>query len=408
MSCCPESGLMSVDDALDRLIAGVERVAQSERVGLGSACGRVLCEDIVAGVDVPPHDNSAMDGYAYRAADVHGKHAALPISLRVAAGDAQSVLESGTAARIFTGAPVPVGADTVIMQESCHVRDNVVEFAETLSPGTNIRRKGEDISIGRTILSGGKRLQPQDVGLLASVGRNEVSVYQKLTIGILSSGDELLEPGDTARPGKIYNSNRYLLSALLVSWGYEVIDLGVVQDTEDATVAALRQAADTVDVIMTTGGVSVGEEDHIKSAVSLLGELQLWRVAIKPGKPFAFGRIGKSVFIGLPGNPVSVMVTSMVLAFPLLAKLQGKADRCSPSLQVPAWFAIDKPGKRDEFVRVKKVSVDGVVGLVPYHLQSSGALSSASWSDGLARIRKGEVLKKGQLVDFLPYECVGW
>lgn len=407
MSCCPETGLMSVEDALKRLTAGVGSVAVPEQVRLNDACGRVLAQDIKAEIDVPPHDNSAMDGYAFQSSDLTAENKCLPIGLRVAAGDAQSTLEPGTAARIFTGAPVPFGADTVVMQESCRVSDDKVEFQETHTPGANIRRKGEDISLGTTILTAGKRLQPQDIGLLASIGCADIPVYRKLRVGILSSGDELLEPGSPSQPGKIYNSNRYMLSALLTRWGYDVSDFGVVKDTLEDTLTALQEASALVDVIMTTGGVSVGEEDHIKSAVSALGELQLWRVAIKPGKPFAYGRIGNTVFIGLPGNPVSVMVTSMVLALPLLEKLQGKTESTNLIVQLPAWFSIDKPGKRDEFLRVRKDRVDGVLGLKAYHQQSSGALSSASWSDGLAWIPKGLVVTKGQLVDYLPYESIG-
>lgn len=407
MSCCPEDGLMSVDAAIERLVSAAKIVVSTEQVTLAEACGRTLAQSVEAQVTVPPNDNSAMDGYAFRQRDIEAS-LSLPIGLRVVAGDAPGVLPVRTAARIFTGAPVPEGADTVAMQEACHADDEQVTLPMGLKTGMNIRRKGEDISLGMPLFDKGARLRAQDIGLLASVGVRDVLVFKPLRVGLISSGDELLEPGEKTQPGKIYNSNRYMLSALLKQWGFEVVDYGVIKDSLDATQAALQCAAHEVDVILTTGGVSVGEEDYIKAAVDLLGRLDLWRVAIKPGKPFAFGRVGDAAFIGLPGNPVSVFVTCLVLALPFLAALQGRHSRTNTSIKLPAWFVLDKPGKRDEFIRVRKESVGGVLGVASFRNQSSGALSSVVWSDGVVKVPAGQVVEHGQLVDYQAYETFGW
>ncbi len=394
--------LLSLDEALDRLLAAAMPTGRQERVALPAADGRVLARDIVSALQVPPLDNSAMDGYAVRAAEA-AAGALLPVSQRIPAGQVGAPLAAGTAARIFTGAPVPEGADAVVMQEDTEaVPDGPVRVLKAPAPGQAIRRSGEDISRGSVVLPAGLRLSPAALGLAASVGEAFLPVAARPRVALLSTGDELVMPGEVAPqdlpPGAIYNSNRFFLRRLLERLGCEVTDLGAVPDRLDATVQALREAAASHDLILTSGGVSVGEEDHVKPAVGQLGHLDLWQVAIKPGKPFAFGRAGAAHFIGLPGNPVSSFVTFLVLVRPFLLRLQGATALAAPHVVLPAGFDWPRPDRRREFLRVRR-QADGTLGLFPN--QGSGVLTSLAWGDGLVDNPPGQAIARGDGVRFI-------
>lgn len=390
--------MLSVDQAIRTLLDQARCLTGSEDCSLIDAPGRTLSADVVATIDVPPADNSAMDGYALRHADWLGAEEALPLSQRITAGSVPAELAPGTAARIFTGAEVPAGADTVVMQEHCEGTAETVRINTLPSPGANIRRLGQDISRGQHVLSAGQRLRPQDLGLAASLGCASVSVYRRLKVAILSTGDELIEPGEPARPGQIYNSNRYTMMGQLSAWGFEVVDLGVAADRPEIVRECLTRAAQQADVVITSGGVSVGEEDHVKDVVESLGSLDLWRIAIKPGKPFAFGQVLGKPFIGLPGNPVSVFATLLVIARPYLLACQGVADTTLRPVVGTACFA-KKGSPREDYLRVRSTAA----GLELFPNQSSGVLYSACWGDGLVRQKGGEEIAEGALVDYLPY-----
>lgn len=392
------ASMLSVDQAVAILLERANRCVDREAVPVIDAHGRTLATDVVAGIDVPPADNSAMDGYALRRADWSPGGPALPISQRVTAGSAPGPLTPRTAARIFTGAEIPAGADTVVMQEDCTATNDAVRIPDLPAPGSNIRRRGQDVERGQRVLAAGRRLRSQDLGLTASLGLAEVAVWRRLRVAILSTGDELVEPGRAAGPGQIYNSNRFTLAGQLTAWGFEVIDLGVARDEPEAVRGALLRGAEAADVVMTAGGVSVGEEDHVKAAVESLGRLDLWRIAIRPGKPFAFGRVGDTPFLGLPGNPVSVFVTLLIIARPFLFACQGReGGRVRPLPQVAGF---SKPGgTREEYLRVRC----GAAGLELFPNQSSGVLFSTSWADGFVRQRTGEAIRAGSTVDFLPW-----
>jgi len=410
MSTVPRKPLMPLDDALAQLLAGVQPLAQTESVSTTDADGRVLAESIVSGLQVPPCDNSAMDGYAVRVDDVLAAQGALPVSQRIAAGSVGTALQPGTVARIFTGAPVPAGADAVVMQEECTVVDGRNEAVphvlihSTPLPGQNIRRSGEDVARGDVVLAAGTRLGPAALGLAASVGMAHLQVVRKPRVALFSTGDELVLPGtvppEQMPPGAIYNSNRFFLSAMLRRLGCEVTDLGIVPDRLDATVHALQQAAASHDLVLTSGGVSVGEEDHIKPAVQSLGQLDLWQIAIKPGKPFAHGQVGDAHFIGLPGNPVSSFVTFALLVRPFLLRLQGVQDVAMKSIAARADFDWPKAEKRREFLRVRR---NDRGGLELFTNQSSGVLTSAVWGDGLIDTPPGEPIHYGATVRYLPF-----
>jgi molybdopterin molybdotransferase len=395
--------LRSLDDALASLLAQAAPLADSELVSPFDADGRVLAEDLVSALQVPPQDNSAMDGYAARAADI-SEGVVLAVSQRIPAGAAPQPLAAGTVARIFTGAPVPAGADAIVMQEDTEaLEDGRVRIQRVPGAGQWIRRSGEDITRGSTVLARGQRIGPAAQGLAASIGRDRVRVARRPRVALFSTGDELVMPGDVApaamKPGAIYNSNRFFLRSLLLRLGCEVRDLGIVPDRRDATVQALQEAARDNDLILTSGGVSVGEEDHIKPAVQQLGTLDLWQIAMKPGKPFAHGRIGAAHFIGLPGNPVSSFVTFVLLVRPFLLKLQGATELAPPAIGLPAHFDWPRPDKRREFLRARR-NAGGGLELFPN--QSSGVLTSTVWADGLIDNPGGQAIARGETVRFLP------
>lgn len=404
----PRAPLMPLDDALARLLAQALPLPGVDTMRTFDADGRVLAHDLVSALQVPPLDNSAMDGYALRCADVPQPGTVLPVSQRIPAGRVGTPLQPGTAARIFTGAPVPAGADAVVMQELCEHGENGVLINYVPRVDENIRRAGEDIAVGAEILKPGIKLRPQDIALAASAGLPELPVYRRVRVGIFFTGDELVQPGEPLPPGGIYNSNRYALRALLEGLGCEVRDLGTVPDQLDATREALRKAAADNDLIITSGGVSVGEEDHVKPAVEAEGRLDMWKIAIKPGKPLAFGEVrrgddhggGKSWFIGLPGNPVSAIVTFMIMVRPFVLRLQGVSNVMPRSFKLAADFDWLRPDVRAEFLRAR-ITDNGAVALYPN--QGSGVVTSLCWGDGLVCNRPGLAINRGDSVRFVPF-----
>jgi molybdopterin molybdotransferase len=403
----PAPGLLSLDEALSRLLAAGAQcvIQQADDVATLQALGRVLAEDVRSGLDVPPADNSSMDGYALRLADVPAAGVVLPVSQRIPAGVVGGALAAGTAARIFTGAQIPSGADAVVMQEQCAPVDPQSVRVDTVpAAGQWIRRRGEDIAAGATVLAHGTVLTPQAMGLAASVGRATVRVLRRPRVALFSTGDELAMPGEPLKPGGIYNSNRFTLTGLLQASGCDVKDLGIVPDRLEATRQALRVAAEGVDLILTSGGVSVGEEDHLKPAMRLEGRLDLWQVAMKPGKPLAFGAVrredgSEALFVGMPGNPVSSFVTYLLTVAPLLRALQGRPARPPAAYALRADFDWPRPDRRREFLRVR---LTGQGGLDLFPNQSSGVLTSTVWADGLVDVPALQPIARGDSVRFLP------
>ncbi len=409
--------LRSLDEALAELLAAVSPLSDTERVSTFDADRRVLAQDVVSSLDVPGFDNSQMDGYAIRSSDVREAGVVLQVTQRIAAGHFGKPLEPLSAARIFTGAPMPLGADCVVMQEDCElvneceggVRINAVPKA-----GQWVRFSGEDVKLGTVALQKGELLAPAALGLAASLGMDQLLVTRRVKVALFSTGDELVMPGEVApqdlKPGAIYNSNRFFLRAMLLRAGCEVTDLGIVPDQREATLEALQQAAQTHDLILTSGGVSVGEEDHIKPAVQQLGSLDLWSISMKPGKPFAYGRLnrggsGFAHFVGLPGNPVSSFVTFLLLVRPLLARLLGIHGDLSAvhSIALRADFIRAKADKRREFLRAKR-NTSGGLDLFPN--QNSSVLTSAVWADGLVDLPAGGTIAQGDLVNFIPFSSL--
>ena len=401
--------LMVLDDAVARLLAEAAPLPDVEEVSTFDADGRVLAQDLVAGLTVPPRDNSAMDGYAVRIADCTGD-AVLPVSQRIPAGTVGQPLAAGTVARIFTGAQVPEGAEAVVMQEDTEAiaGDGLgqVRIRALPRPGQNIRRAGEDVQAGATVLARGERLTPQALGLAASIGFAKLPVVRRPRVALLSTGDELVMPGEvppeSMPPGAIYNSNRFFMRGLLQRLGCEVQDLGLVPDRLDATIEALRAAAARNDLIITTGGVSVGEEDHVRAAVQALGTLDLWLVAMKPGKPFAYGRIGNTHIAGLPGNPVSSFMTFLLLVRPFLLALQGASRTAPEAITLRADFDWPRPDKRREFLRAR-TTAEGALALFPN--QGSGVLTSTVWGDGVIDNPGGQAIARGDRVRFIPFSA---
>lgn len=398
--------LKSLDDALAQLLDYATVLDGVEHVSTFDADGRVLAQDLASNLQVPPQDNSSMDGYALCCADLADSGQVLAVSQRIPAGSVGTALAPVSVARIFTGAPIPEGADAVVMQEDCTVLpDGSVRVDVAPKPGQWIRHAGEDVTRGVVVLSKGVRLTPAALGLAASIGMSQLAVVRRPKVALFSTGDELVMPGDVApeqmAPGAIYNSNRFFLKALLTRLGCEVSDLGIVPDQRAATIDALRGAALHHDLILTSGGVSVGEEDHIKPAVQSLGHLDLWQIAIKPGKPFAYGRVGQGAhFIGLPGNPVSSFVTFLLLVRPFLLKLQGVPDVAIQPIAVRSDFTWPRADKRREFLRVRR-NLGG--GLELFANQSSGVLTSAVWGDGLVDNPPGCTIAPGDVVRFIPF-----
>ena len=392
-------GLLSVDEALGQLLGGASAVAQIEDVPALEATGRVLARAQRSAMDVPPMDNSAMDGYAVRVSDLENKSSLL-IKQKIMAGSVGKPLEPGTAARIFTGAPIPPGADAVVMQEQTAVEGEFVSIKAKPKPGDWVRYVGSDVRKGGEILPAGKRLLPQDTGLAASVGIKALPVFRKVRLGLFFTGDELVMPGEALAPGRIYNSNRFTLRGLAAVFGCETRDYGIVPDSLDATREVLRRAAQECDVIVTSGGVSVGDADYVKPAVEAEGELLMWKIAMKPGRPLAFGRVKGAAFIGLPGNPVSSFVTFLVFVRPFLLKTQGVIDVEPRAVAARADFDWPTPDARREFLRVKW-NAQG--GLDLYPTQDSAVLTSTSWADGLVDNPAQHAIRKGDTVRFLPY-----
>jgi molybdopterin molybdotransferase len=407
--------LLSLDDALPQLLVHARALTATQQVSTFEADGRVLAQDVTSALQVPPQDNSSMDGYAVRTADCAQAGALLRVTQRIPAGTHGTQLNAGEAARIFTGAPIPPGADAVVMQEDCEALDgDQVKVTKAVPLGQWIRRSGEDVTRGATVLTRGMRLTPAELGLAASIGLAQLHVSARPRVALFSTGDELVMPGDVAPeampPGAIYNSNRFFLRAMLQRLGCEVTDLGIVPDKREATIAALRDAAQHHDLILTSGGVSVGEEDHIKPAVESLGELNLWQLAIKPGKPFAYGKVNREAkvevkgdachFMGLPGNPVSSFVTFLLLVRPFVLALQGVTQTEITRTEMTAHFDWPRADKRREFLRVKR-NAQGGLDLFPN--QSSGVLTSAVWGDGVVDNPAGQTISKGDTVRFISF-----
>jgi len=392
--------MLSATQLLENLLDRARGVTETETVGISAALGRVLAAPQTSSITVPPLDNSAMDGYAVRLADVAMPGVRLPVSQRIQAGTVGQPLTAGTAARIFTGAPVPLGADAVLMQEDCIADGELVVINKLPRPGENIRRAGEDIEAGAQIIAAGSRFGAAEMGLAASVGLADVPVFKRLKVACFFTGDELVTPGAPLAPGQIYNSNRYTLTGLVNDLGCELIDLGIVPDTLEATEEALSRAAREADVIVTSGGVSVGEADYVKTAVEKLGRVEMWKVAMKPGKPVVYGQVGNADFIGLPGNPVSAFVTFCLFVRPFLLKRMGVADVLYRAFAVQADFAWTKAGARREFLRAR-LQANGKLALFPN--QGSGVLTSCAWADGLVDLAVGQTVQQGESVRFIPF-----
>lgn len=405
--------MLTAQQALDHLLSNAVTVNESEKVATQAALGRVLAEDVKSLVDVPPLDNTSMDGYAVRFEDTAIPGQTLRIAQRIPAGSVGTQLEPGTAARIFTGAPVPPGADAVVMQEDCVTDGETGQVTINIAPtsGQWIRRRGEDLTTGKTCLTAGTFLRPQELGVAASAGLAHLNVKRRVKVAAFFTGDELALPGEPLKPGGIYNSNRDTLLACLKSLGCDATDLGIVPDRLDATREALRKASKDHDLIITSGGVSVGEEDHIKPAVTAEGRLDLWQIAIKPGKPLAFGAVrksdepkdGEAWFIGLPGNPVSSFVTFLLFVRPFILKLQGREAKQAQTYLMRADFDWLKADRRNEFLRVK-LNESGGLDLFPN--QSSGVLTSASLGDGLVDCPPNQPIKSGDLVKYIPFDAL--
>ncbi|WP_286295929.1 gephyrin-like molybdotransferase Glp [Polynucleobacter sp. TUM22923] len=406
--------MLTAHEALEHLLSQAKPVEGQETVAMQSALGRVLAQDVNSLVDVPPVDNTAMDGYAVSSLDTATPGSMLKIGQRIPAGSMGVQLTPGTAARIFTGAPIPLGADAVVMQEDCIISETHSDQVQvTIAPtaGQWIRRRGEDLTAGKTALTAGTFLRPQELGVAASAGLTHLDVKRRVKVAAFFTGDELSLPGQPLKPGGIYNSNRDTLLACLKSLGCEPTDLGIVPDRLESTRDALRRASQDHDLIITSGGVSVGEEDHIKPAVSAEGRLDLWQIAIKPGKPLAFGAVrksgqldgGEAWFMGLPGNPVSSFVTFLLFVRPFILKLQGRPVVTPQSYPMRADFNWPKADRRNEFLRVK-INAQGGLDLFPN--QSSGVLTSASWGDGLLDCPPGQMIQVGDMVKYIPFNAL--
>jgi molybdopterin molybdotransferase len=403
--------LMRADEAIGILAARVSTIATPETVTLANARGRILAKDVLASRDVPPHDNVAVDGYAVAFDDLNPSgETRLRLAGRVAAGHAMAETAArGTAVRVFTGAPLPAGVDTCFMQEDCKLDGDTVVFPPGIKRGANRRKAGEDVKTGSTILKRGQRLRPQDIGLAASIGRTELSVYRTLTVGVFSTGDELREPGQETPPGAVYDANRYVLLALLGQLGCAVTDYGIVPDRRDAVRETLAQAATECDAIVTSGGMSTGDEDHVRAAVEAQGSIHFWRLAVRPGRPVAFGQVGKVAFVGLPGNPVAMMVTFLRFARPVLLRLGGATEIEPHLFRVRAGFDAKKKLGRREWLRARLApGDDGMPVAHRFPRDGAGILTSLVESHGLIELAENVTqVSAGSMVDFLPFSEVG-
>ena len=399
----PDTPLVVYDEAIRLLLQQARPVRETENAPLGEALGRVLAMEVTSPLNVPPLDNSAMDGYAVRAGEIEpGK--AIPVSQRIPAGTVGNPLDTGTCARIFTGAPVPPGADAVIMQEQATEQgNNAVSFESAPRAGDNIRSAGEDLRKGDIVLESGNRIEPQHLGLAASIGLAELGVFRRLRVATFFTGDEIVEPGKPLGEGEIYNSNQYHLNALIQKLGCNVINLGIVEDRLDTTRATILEAARSADLIVTSGGVSVGEEDHVRLAIEELGTISMWRLKIKPGKPLVLGHVRETPIIGLPGNPVSAFVTCLLFVRPFLLRMQGLKDVMPSSYPVTADFDWRRPGIRREFLRARVRNQEGEALAEIHPRQGSGVLSSTCWANGLVVIPEQTQVEKGDRVQFIPF-----
>lgn len=404
--CFQHDTLLDVNIARQQMLDITQSLTEIEEVPLLEANGRILASKITSSIDVPGFANSAMDGYAVRCVDIDTLPFEMEISQRIPAGSESAPLIFGTSARIFTGAQIPVGADAVIMQEQCQGDGSQVVIKQLPQPGMNIRPQGNDLKTGETILEPGCRLLPQHIALIASVGVALIPVFRKVKVALLSTGDELVEPGKPLAGAQIYNSNRYALLTLLQQQGCEIIDMGAVEDTFNATRAALQKASKESDLIITTGGVSVGEEDHVKNALQADGELNLWKIRIKPGKPLAFGLLNKALFVGLPGNPVSALVTFLLFGIPVVRKLRGERENHFPQPQtVKIGWDWKRAKPRREYVRVKLAPTgEGEMAeALPYPKQGSDILTGMAWADGLLEIPEDKSLNRGTPLNYWPF-----
>ena len=401
--------LLEPDQALQHLLAAARLIDDTEHLPVADALGRVLAQEVRSSMDVPPADNAQMDGYAVHAADVPSAGTRLQVSQRIPAGAVPQALQPGTAARIFTGGLMPPGADAVVMQEQCNAEPGAVVFNVSPAAGQWVRRRGLDVTAGSVVLAAGQRLRPQDLGLAASVGVASLSVRRRPRVGILFTGDELAMPGEPLRQGAIYNSSRFVIRALLEAAGCEVTDFGIIPDQLAATRAVLREAARDHDLVLSSGGMSVGEEDHVKPAAQAEGGLDLWQIAMKPGKPLAFGHLrraegqGEAAFIGLPGNPVSSFVTFLMFVRPFLLALQGATQTAVQTLPVRAAFDWPRPDRRREYLRVR-LNAQGEAEL--FASQNSAVLTSTVWADGLVDNPPQQAIARGDLVRYLPFSSL--
>ena len=398
----PRANLLDFESARERLLDFATLPAQSVTVPLLQAQGSVLAQDITSPINVPGFDNSAMDGYALHIANIEAQPETFAVTQRIAAGQTGTPLATNTAARIFTGAPIPEGCNVVVPQELTSEDSGVIKLLAPVSLNQHIRRKGEDITQNSVIFKAGQRLGPQHLAMLASIGVGSLPVFQSLKVGVFFTGDELTEPGQPLAPGAIYNSNRYAINALLKQLGCTVLDYGIIRDSAQATRDALARAASENDLIITCGGVSVGEEDHVKAAVLAQGSLDLWQISMKPGKPLAYGKIGQADFIGLPGNPVSSFVTFLLMARPFILKRMGVADHGLNYMTARAGFDWPRPDKRREFLRVRlerDANEQNILRLWPN--QGSGVMSSLAWADGLVDLAADTPVKQGDKVRYL-------
>ena len=399
------SALTPINEAFSKLLVTLEKVDESELIPALDCVGRILAEDLISTVDVPPHTNSAMDGYALSSADLEQSSTILKVSQRIAAGEMGTKLSKGEAARIFTGAPIPEGSDAVVMQENCEVNGGKIKVLQNVNSGENLREAGEDVKSGKILLVAGHRLLPQDIGLAASTGAAFLNVKRKLRVAVMTTGDELVSPGTKLKPGQIYNSNFYSLASLLGQLGCDVVETGIMADDFEATKKALEEEAKNVDCIISTGGVSVGEEDHIKPAVEAIGHLDLWKLAIKPGKPFASGKVEGTQFFGLPGNPVSTFITFLLLVKPFLLSMLGCQEvQIRRGYPIAADFESVKSGERQEYIRVNlERDRTGKLCMKPFANQSSGVGTSLNFTEGLAVVPPYTGVSKGDALEYIPF-----